>query len=156
MMTCSGVQAEWCMNRCQKVWTVDSRRVLDGSKGDNMSETQSSDAVELQRVCALLQQGRNQFFAGDYTSAEKTFLELKRTAIEDAARNCARIHLGTTFEIQNTPYTYRDAEENRVNKAWLVRAALEFEGVLSDNATVEQREHAETRLAAIYKLREME
>lgn len=54
-------------------------------------------SAEMQRMCLLLRDGRAACGRGDFIGAERLFIQLKETAPDDAARNCARLHLATVF-----------------------------------------------------------
>lgn len=108
---------------------------------------------ELHRVCELILAGRNQFADGDLLGAEQTFVHLKGTAITDAVRNCARLHLGTIYGIQFWPGKFKSAADTAENMRWMGRAVREYEELLEDCPTDDQKECALANLAALRTMR---
>ena len=104
------------------------------------------------RLCALIRDGRAACIRGDFAEAERLFHELKRTAPDDAGRNCARLHLAIVYGFQHIPGVC--LAESAENLKWIDRAQLEYEEVLNNCPTEDQRVLAESSIAALKGLRQ--
>lgn len=109
---------------------------------------------EMQRVCTLLCEGRAALAKSDFVGAEKSFTHLKHTSADDAARNCARLHLAVVFGFRYIPGIC--AAEAAQNIRWIERAEEEYREVLVNNPTEDQCSCAESGLEAMQTHRRLD
>jgi hypothetical protein len=108
---------------------------------------------EMFRMCKLVRDGRAACGRGEFAEAEHLFNKLKETAPDDAARNCARLHLATVYGFRHIPGL---TPECRVENAKFIdRAEAEYIEVLANHPTRDQYNLAMTGLAALKTFRRL-
>jgi hypothetical protein len=114
-----------------------------------MSETPMS--TEMKRMCLLIRDGRAAFGRADLVGAEHLFTQLKQIATDDAARNCARLHLAVVFGAQHIPNLKPELRSE--NLSFIDRAETEYREVLTNSPTEDQKGYAERGLEAMKTFR---